>query len=217
MTIDQYHTIKELATAEFKDKGSRFIAYSFPAHSIEEFEKGLEEIKKEHFKARHHCYAYRIGIEGDLARANDDGEPSGSAGLPILNQLRSKELCNAASVVVRYFGGTKLGVSGLINAYKTSTAQSIDNAEIILTIVGKKVQIYFDYSQLGRLMNILKKKELNMIEKSFEAEAYVTLEIRESVLEETMVDLKAALCSMSIEEYLNKKPKMENYKFIELA
>ena len=217
MAIDQYHTLKELSTAEFKDKGSRFIAYSFPVHSIEDFEIGLEEIKKEHFKARHHCYAYRIGIEGDLARANDDGEPSGSAGLPILNQLKSKELCNVAAVVVRYFGGTKLGVSGLINAYKTSTAASIKNAEIILTIVGKKVQILFDYSQLGMLMNILKKKELTLVEKSFEVEPYVILEIRESLLEETMIDLKAALCNMSIEEFLNTEPKMEHYKFVELA
>ena len=116
--MNHYYTIEKPAYAEYKDRGSRFLAYAFPAQSVEEFKKRLRELKEEHPRAAHHCAAYRLGADGQTFRASDDGEPSGSAGKPILGQIDSKELTNTAVVVVRYFGGTLLGVPGLINAYK---------------------------------------------------------------------------------------------------
>ena len=120
--MDHYFTIDRTANAEFRDRGSRFIAYAFPVEDAAVFKKKLQELKKEHPKAVHHCFAYRLGIQGDNFRANDDGEPSGTAGKPILGQIDSKGLTNTAIVVVRYFGGTLLGVPGLINAYKTASS-----------------------------------------------------------------------------------------------
>src|SRR5215216_7067867 len=120
--MNHYNTIEKPSFAEFKDRGSRFLAYAFPVQSADNFKKKLKAIKEEHSKAAHHCFAYRIGIDGNNFRAGDDGEPSGSAGRPILGQIDSKELTNIAIVVVRYFGGTLLGVPGLINAYRTSAS-----------------------------------------------------------------------------------------------
>src|ERR1700742_4267725 len=125
MNEDIYYTIGKEATAEFRDRGSKFIGYACPAMSVDECKERLNAIKKEHPKATHHCYAYRIGLDGNLFRVNDDGEPSGTAGRPILGQIDSKELVNVLVVVVRYFGGTLLGVPGLINAYKTATALAL--------------------------------------------------------------------------------------------
>src|SRR3954466_2613415 len=117
-----YHTIEQSAFAEFKDRGSRFLAYAFPMQTSDDFKKQLQVLKKEHPKAVHHCFAYRIGLDGNNFRVSDDGEPSGSAGRPILGQIDSKNITNAAVIVVRYFGGTLLGVPGLINAYKMATS-----------------------------------------------------------------------------------------------
>src|SRR5262245_36782634 len=117
-----YFTIAQSSFAEFKDRGSRFLAYAYPIQSTEDFKNYLHQLKKEHPKAVHHCFAYRIGIDGNNFRSSDDGEPSGTAGKPILGQIDSKGLTNTAIVVVRYFGGTLLGVPGLINAYKTSSS-----------------------------------------------------------------------------------------------
>jgi len=216
MTVDQYKTLGKMSTSEFKDKGSRFIACVFPCKTIEEFEEKMEVVKKEHFKARHHCYAYRIGILGEVFRSNDDGEPGGSAGLPILNQLKSKELTNIGAIVVRYFGGTKLGVSGLINAYKTSTQSSIEHGEIIQITIGDLLKINFEYSEMGNLMNILKKKDLKIQEKSFETKPFVTLEIRRAEFEDKLIDLKAAICGISINEYTQTEPEMKEYSFEEI-
>src|SRR5215510_1222086 len=119
---DFYYTIEKEATAEFKDRGSKFIGYAFPVSSVEGFKEKLNEVKKLHPKATHHCFAYRLGLDGNAFRVSDDGEPSGSAGRPILGQIDSKQLTNTLIVVVRYFGGTLLGVPGLINAYKTAAS-----------------------------------------------------------------------------------------------
>lgn len=127
--LDVYNTIESISEGLFKDKGSKFIAYTFPSDSTERFQISLEKIKKEHIKARHFCYAYRIGIDGTLYRANDDGEPSGTAGKPILGQIDKYELTNIGIVVVRYFGGVKLGTSGLINAYRLAAKESIENSD----------------------------------------------------------------------------------------
>src|SRR5678816_1751573 len=126
-----YYTISQTAFAEFKDRGSRFLAYAFPIQSTEEFKNYLQQLKKEHPKAVHHCFAYRVGLDANNFRSSDDGEPSGTAGKHILGQIDSKELTNVLVVVVRYFGGTLLGVPGLINAYKTAAALALQETAII--------------------------------------------------------------------------------------
>jgi uncharacterized YigZ family protein len=126
-----YYTIEKNAQAEFKDRGSKFIAYACPVRNVEDFKERLTEIKKEHPKATHHCFAYRIGLDGNSYRASDDGEPSGTAGRPILGQIDSKELVNVLVVVVRYFGGTLLGVPGLIHAYRSAAALALQMSPLV--------------------------------------------------------------------------------------
>src|ERR1700710_1488137 len=128
---DFYYTIEKEATAEFKDRGSKFIAYACPVKNVEEYKEKLNALKKEHAKATHHCFAYRIGLDGNNFRVSDDGEPSGTAGKPILGQIDSKELTNVLVIVVRYFGGSLLGVPGLINAYKSTAAMVLQMTPII--------------------------------------------------------------------------------------
>lgn len=165
---DQYKTITKEVRGEFKDKGSRFIAYAFPIESEEEFEDKLERIQEEHHKARHFCTAFRLGPRNAIERFNDDGEPSGSAGRPILGQLHSFDVLRVGAVVVRYFGGTKLGVSGLIEAYRESTAAALAKARI----VHKKVMTYFrvqcPYADMPLLMEALKYAKVDILEKNFE-------------------------------------------------
>src|SRR6478735_3683732 len=135
--LEFFYTIEKSASAEFKDRGSKFIAYTYPVQSVEDFKKCMEAIKKEHPKATHHCFAYRIGLDNNTYRVSDDGEPSGTAGKPILGQIDSKKLTNILVIVVRYFGGTLLGVPGLINAYKSVTAMTLQ----LTTIIAKAVEI----------------------------------------------------------------------------
>src|SRR3984885_2618868 len=142
-----YYTIEKSAQAEFKDRGSKFIAYACPVRNIEEFKERLAEIKKQHPKATHHCLAYRIGLDGNTYRASDDGEPSGTAGRPILGQIDSKELVNVMVVVVRYFGGSLLGVPGLINAYRSAAALALQMTPIVQRQVEKECSLQFDYTQ----------------------------------------------------------------------
>ena len=143
---DTYQTIAAPSVGEYKEKGSKFIAYTFAVHSEAEVKAQLEGLKKEHSKARHHCYAYRLGLDGKLFRANDDGEPSGTAGRPILGQIDSFGLSNVLAVVVRYFGGTKLGTAGLKRAYKESTKAAFQQAVIVEKIVEDQFSITFDYA-----------------------------------------------------------------------
>ena len=138
-----YRTIEQPAMAEFKDRGSKFLAYGFPIQNADDFKKHLQQLKKEHPKAAHHCFAYRIGIDANTFRVSDDGEPSGSAGKPILGQIDSKEFTNTLVVVVRYFGGTLLGVPGLINAYKTATALALQLTPIVQKQVMRQYAVAF--------------------------------------------------------------------------
>ncbi len=154
-----YHTIERASVAEFKDRGSRFIAYAFPVDDLTGFKEKLAGLKKEHPKAVHHCFAYRLGLDGNSYRLSDDGEPSGSAGRPILGQIDSKQLTNILIIVVRYFGGTLLGVPGLINAYKTSAAMALENTAIILKPVLIYYRLQFDYTQMNEVMRVLKQFE----------------------------------------------------------
>ncbi|MDB5192954.1 MAG: YigZ family protein [Segetibacter sp.] len=151
-----YNTIEKPSMAEFKDRGSKFIAYAFPIQTADDFKKHLLALKKEHPKANHHCFAYRLGRDGNSFRVSDDGEPSGSAGKPILGQLDSKGLANVLVVVVRYFGGTLLGVPGLINAYKSAAALALQLTPFTQKQVMKDYSLQFDYTQLNDVMMVVK-------------------------------------------------------------
>ncbi len=151
-----YYTIEKPSVAEFKDRGSRFIAYAYPIQSADNFKKYLQLLKKEHPKAVHHCFAYRIGLEGNSFRVSDDGEPSGTAGKPILGQIDSKQIVNVLVVVVRYFGGTLLGVPGLINAYKTATALALQLTPVIQKQILVNYRLHFDYTKMNDVMIIVR-------------------------------------------------------------
>ncbi|MEM9821450.1 MAG: YigZ family protein [Bacteroidota bacterium] len=198
--LDQYQTILEPSTGAFRDRGSKFVAYAFPVYREEEWQAHLEEVKKLHFKARHHCYAYRIGLDGNQFRANDDGEPSGTAGRPILGQIDSFGLTNVFVVVVRYFGGTKLGTSGLINAYRESTAEAFRRAKVIKKTVEDIYDIRFDYALMSGVMNAVKKAELEMIEQDFGDLARIAIAIRQSEVDQQLLQLKARIAKVSLEQ-----------------
>ncbi len=155
--MNYYNTIEKPSFAEYKDRGSRFLAYVFPIPSADDFKKRLKSLKEEHPKAAHHCFAYRIGTDGNNFRAGDDGEPSGSAGKPVLGQIDSKELTNVAVVVVRYFGGTLLGVPGLINAYKTAASLALQLTPITQRPVLVNYELQFDYTMMNEIMMVVKR------------------------------------------------------------
>lgn len=169
MTPDYYYTIEQPSVAEFKDRGSKFIGFAFPVTNINEFKEKLAAVKKEHPKATHHCFAYRIGLDGTIYRVSDDGEPSGSAGRPILGQIDSKQVTNVLIIVARYFGGTLLGVPGLINAYKTAAALALQVTPLVQKAVLIYYRLQFDYTQMNDVMTICKqfdclveKQEMNL-------------------------------------------------------
>ena len=170
-----YSTIEIPAIAEFKDRGSKFLAYSYPVDSVDTCKKIIAGLKKEHPKAVHFCVAYRIGVEGNIFRASDDGEPVGSAGRPILGQIDSKQLTNIMVVVVRYFGGTLLGVPGLINAYKTATTLALQLAPIVQKPIELHYELNFDYHQMNEVMMIVKQYNCSVTEQ--EAQLFVQLKI----------------------------------------
>ena len=155
--MTHYYTIENPSQAEFKDRGSRFIAYAFPIQTPDDFKKRLKALRDEHPKAAHHCSAYRLGTDGTAFRASDDGEPSGSAGKPILGQLDSKGLTNTAVVVVRYFGGTLLGVPGLIQAYKTATSLALQLTPIVEKPVRVTYELEFEYNLMNEIMTFVKR------------------------------------------------------------
>ena len=157
MSPDYYYTIERSASAEFKDRGSKFIAYAFPIADVADFKKQLKRLKDEHPKAAHHCFAYRLGTDGNTFRSSDDSEPSGSAGKPILGQIDSKHLTDLAVIVIRYFGGTLLGVPGLINAYKTATALALQTTPIVQKAIEIRYRLQFDYTRMNEVMMISKK------------------------------------------------------------
>lgn len=194
MDIDRYFTLKEEQTGLFRDRGSKFIAYAIPVNSIENFESVLIPIKKEHPKARHFCYAYIMGPNEEVFRHNDDGEPGGSAGLPIYNQLLSRKLNYVGVVVVRYFGGKKLGVPGLINAYKTATQEALDADEIIECFITDNIKINYQFDQTGAIMRALNEFELSIDENSFEGSSpIIKLTIRKSLTNKLKTKLLSLL------------------------
>jgi len=198
--IDKYKTIADPSSGEFKDRGSKFLAYAFPVFTEEEWQEALENVKKEHFKARHHCYAYRLGVDQNNFRANDDGEPSGTAGRPILGQIDSFELTNVIVIVVRYFGGTKLGTSGLINAYKLSTAAALENAEIVERLIEDVFDLTFEYSLMPQVMNAVKSLNLQILSQDFGHKGHLQFALRQSEVEDGLLQLKAQIAGLHLEE-----------------
>ena len=188
--MDYYFTIEQPSVAEYKDRGSKFTAYAFPIETEEEFKKQLQLLKKEHTKAVHHCFAYRIGFTGNQFRANDDGEPSGSAGKPILGQIDSKQLINVGIIVVRYFGGALLGVPGLINAYKTVSTLVLQTVPIVQKPIMLAYFIQFDYNLLNDVMQVL--KQCQCVVKSQEIDLFsgIKFQIPKHREDETVFRLK---------------------------
>ena len=187
---------KEIRHLFLRHRGSKFIAYAFPTYTEEEWQGHLQTVKQEHFKARHHCYAFMLGAEQKHFRANDDGEPSNSAGNPILGQIRSTNLTNVLIVVVRYFGGTKLGVSGLIHAYKTAAFDAIENATIIAEDLTEIISIQFEYLVMNDVMKVIKDYDLSLLNQSFDNSCEITLEVKSVIAEE----VKEKLIDWIIEE-----------------
>lgn len=190
MEEDSYFTIKAVAEGIYKEKGSKFYAFAYPVSSEDEIKSCLQELKKQYYDARHHCYAYILGKDKLNYRSNDDGEPGNSAGPPILGQIRSKELTDVLVVVVRYFGGTKLGVGGLITAYKTSTQEALENAEIITKYLEKEFKITFEYPQMNDVMKLVKDFDLKILDQYFEQDCVMRLIVREKYANELELKLK---------------------------
>jgi uncharacterized YigZ family protein len=186
----KYRTITGPATGEFKDRGSKFLAYAHPISSVQDAKEKVNALKKEHPKAAHHCFAYRIGTEGSEFRANDDGEPSGSAGRPILGQIDSFNLTNILVVVVRYFGGSLLGIPGLINAYKTATLDALSKATVIEKWIEEKVEIEFDYPAMNEVLYILRQFEATIYKQDLQLFCSIDAGIPKKHLPNCLIRLK---------------------------
>ena len=179
-----FNTIKSpVENILLKEKGSKFIGFAFPVDDEAELKKSLEKIREEHPKATHHCYAYRLGIKGENYRANDDGEPSGSAGLPIYNQLLAHEITNVLVIVVRYYGGTKLGVSGLVKTYKESAKITLEEAEIITKELESEIEISFNFSQQNQIFTLLNKFDGRILDFLSDEKCVITAKIKTSLNE----------------------------------
>lgn len=173
-----YKTIKAPSEGEYKEKGSKFLAFAHPVTTEDEFKEILADLKKRFYDARHHVYAFRIGADKRFYRCSDDGEPPNSSGPPVLGQILSFDLTNIAIIVVRYFGGTKLGVPGLINAYKSATSDAIQNAEIIEVTETKTVEIKFQYPAIGNVMRIINEEGLEVLDREMLTDCKFVLSIK---------------------------------------
>ncbi|HCY01400.1 MAG TPA: YigZ family protein [Bacteroidales bacterium] len=178
--LDTYKTIVQKSEGYYRERGSKFIALAYPVNSEDETREIVLELKKEYHNARHHCYAYVLGFEGDVWRANDDGEPSSTGGKPIHGQIISRNLTNTLVVVIRYFGGTKLGVPGLINAYREAASDALDNAEITTLTVRDLYNVSFAYPMMNDVMRMIKDEELSVIDQHFDTSCSITIGIRQS-------------------------------------
>ncbi len=175
---DTFFTVANVSEGVFRDRGSRFIGVAVPVGNETEMKQELEQLRKKYFDATHHCYAFRLGYDKSVYRFNDDGEPSGTAGRPIYGQILSKDLTNVLVVVVRYYGGTKLGVPGLINAYKTAAKDALDNNRIIEKTVNDVYMVVFSYEQMNDVMRILKDDHIKQLSQSFDNECAIEFSVR---------------------------------------
>jgi len=184
MNMEFYNTIEQPSQAEYKDRGSKFMAYAYPVNAVEDFKKQLQELKKQHPKAAHFCFAYRIGLDGNQFRVSDDGEPSGTAGKPILGQIDSKEVSNISIVVVRYFGGTLLGVPGLINAYKMAALLVLQVVPIVQKPVLINYSLQYDYTQVNEIMIVIKQLQCVIIKQETQLFSSMVIAVPKSRKEE---------------------------------
>ena len=190
MFDDTYKMLDAPGEGLYKEKGSKFIASAFTVMCEDDVKKALAEVKKKYFDARHHCYAYMIGPDKSCYRSSDDGEPSGTAGKPILNQILSKDVTNVCVIVVRYFGGIKLGVSGLINAYKTAAREALDNAQIVEKTVNEIYSLEFPYTLMNDVMRIMKEENLEQLNPHFEMDCYLEFSTRKNEAERIVAKFK---------------------------
>lgn len=186
---DTYKTIADVSEGLYKDKGSRFISFAFPVKTEEEIKDILGDIKKKYYDARHHCYAYVLGVEKSKFRINDDGEPSGTAGKPIYGQIQSAGLTNILIVVIRYFGGIKLGVRGLINAYKGAALEALSNASIITMVEETGYSIHFDYEQMNDVMKVMKDYSLDTFDHQFDMRCHLGFSVRNQLKDKVLFEL----------------------------
>ena len=197
---DTYNTIDTaVENILFKEKNSKFIGYAYPITSENEVKTHIENLKKEHFSARHWCYAYQIGTETLRFRANDDGEPSNSAGMPIYGQIQSFEITNVLIIVVRYFGGVKLGVGGLISAYKTTAQLTLEEADIVEKTIDKHFKITFDYKNMNKVMRIIKEKNIDIVHQKMELNCEIEIATRKKNAKQ-IFDIFSTLFEIDIKE-----------------
>ncbi|MBX2922902.1 MAG: YigZ family protein [Chitinophagaceae bacterium] len=187
---DFYFTVEQPGAAEFKDKGSRFIACVFPLTAMEDFKKIMEQVKKEYPRASHYCFAYRIGLDGNTFRVSDDGEPSGSAGRPIFGLIESRQLTNVLVIVVRYFGGTLLGVPGLINAYRSATALVLQTTPVIQKAVETAYDLHFDYTSMNDVMIVVKQYNCTVLLQEMQLFCHMKIGVPKNRAEEALFKLK---------------------------
>ena len=203
MDFPEKDTYKTIAAASeevlYKEKNSKFFGYAFPVTTEEEIKEILERLRKEHFSARHWCYAYQIGTEKIQYRANDDGEPNNSAGMPIYGQIQSFEVTNVLVVVVRYFGGVKLGVGGLISAYKIAAQMALENSEIVERTIDKHFIISFGYANMNKVMRIIKEKNLQIISQKMEMDCEIEISIRKKSVQ-NLLDTFESLYEIKLTE-----------------
>lgn len=212
--VDEYYTFSGNSLGEYKDRGSKFLSYAYPTTSKEEIQYHLELLKEEHPKCGHICFAYALGIDRKEYRANDDGEPSGTAGKPIYNRILSHDLTDTLIAVVRYWGGTKLGATGLIKAYKTSAEEAILKNSIVSKYITDTFSLEFDYAIMGDLLNHLKKLNIDILNKELGATASLVIGTRKSKTEELITKLKARMLNIS-EDRINEKTVVEGLTIIE--
>ncbi len=191
MSPDHYNTIERASVAEFKDRGSNFIAYCFPILDLNGFKHHLAAIRKEHPKASHHCFAYRLGLDGNNFRVSDDGEPSGTAGRPILGQIDGRQLTNVLIIVVRYFGGALLGTAGLINAYKSAAALALQVTPVVRKPVEVNYMLQFDYTIMNDVMTIIKQCDCTVITQDIQLFCKIEVGVPRSRLEEVLYRLRS--------------------------
>jgi len=189
-TNEYYNTIEKTAVAEYKDRGSKFLAYVYPLKEVSDFKEKLAALKKEHPKAVHHCFAYRLGLDGNNYRVSDDGEPSGTAGRPILGQIDSKQLTNVLIVVVRYFGGTLLGVPGLINAYRTAASLALQITPVVQKPVLLPYRLQFDYTQMNDVMKVVKHFDCAVLKQETQLFYSIEIGVPKNRLDEVLFRLK---------------------------
>ncbi len=178
--ISEYFTLTSESEGYYKDRGSKFIATAFHVETEAEIKDAMALIKKKYYDARHHCYAYRINPENEHSRSSDDGEPSGTAGKPMLNQLLSFKLTNVLIIVVRYFGGTKLGVSGLIQAYKSATIDAIKCNKVIKKYITRDLELRFEYPLMNSVMRVIKEESLKITGQDFDSNCIITIELKKN-------------------------------------